>query len=316
MFKSFLIVLSLLLIPFFSDAQYEDYQVDSIVIHKQYKQKTVAGLSNEIAKDFEDRRCLIRAFYMYITYNMIYDDKVGIENAKREYLIETDEDLRKSNEQEILKLLRTKRGVCWHFGYLFAGLCAVQGIDVEVIVGTRRTKKLPDELSLKHLWNAVEIDGEMKMIDCTFDHTMPYKKADFDQFFLVDPEVFIYSSIPMKPEKQYLDTPISYEAFKRLVWPSQMFNLLNVKNLTPRFKYILPRNSGNTIISFKMENFKQIDSLEIFVNNKFVRSVPADRPLVSIPVPFRSLSWISIQAVKYKNESKFNWNLLNYEVLE
>jgi hypothetical protein len=316
MFKSFLIVLSLLLISFFSNAQYEDYQVDSIVIHKQYNQKTVEGLSNEIAKDFEDRRCLIRAFYIYITYNMVYDVKVGLENAKRAYSIETDEDLRKGNEQEILKLLRTKRGVCWHFGNLFAELCAVQGIDVELIAGTRRTKQLPDKLSLNHLWNAVEIDGEMKMIDCTFDHSMPYKKEDFDQYFLVDPEVFIYSNIPMEPEKQYLDTPISYEAFKRLVWPYKMFNLLNVKNLTPRFKNILPRNSGNTTINFKMENFKQIDSLEIFVNNKLVQSIPADKPFVSIPIPFRSLSWISIQAVKYKNGSRFYWSLLNYDVLE
>lgn len=315
MFKSFLLVFSLLLISFLSDAQYEDYQVDSIVIQKQYTQKTVEGLSNEIAKDFEDRRCLIRAFYMYITYNMIYDMKVGHENAKREYLIKTDEDLRKSNEQEILKLLRTKRGVCWHFGYLFAGLCAVQGIEVEVIVGTRRVEELPDELSIKHLWNAVEIDGEMKMIDCTFDHSMPYKKEDFDQFYLVDPEVFIYSNIPMEPEKQYLDTPISYEAFKRLVWPQKMFNLLHVKDLTPRFKSILPRKSGMATIRFKMDNFKQIDSLEIFVNNKFVRAVPVDRPLVSFSIPVASFNWISIQAVKFISGSKFSWYLLDYDVL-
>ena len=316
MFKLIVAFISLLSISFFSEAQYTDYQVDSIVIHKQYNQKTVVGLSNEIAKDFEDRRCLIRAFYIYITYNMVYDIKVAHENAKRADTIETEEDLKKSNEQEILKLLRTKRGVCWHFGTLFAELCAVQGINVEIITGTRRLKTLPNELSIKHLWNAVEIDGEMKMIDCTFDHSMPYKKEDFDRYFLVDPEVFIYSNIPIEPEKQYLETPISYEAFKRLVWPSKMFNLLHVKNLTPRFQYILPRKSGDTKINFKMENFKQIDSLEIFVNNKLVQSIPVDKPLVSIPVPFTSLSWITVEAVKYKNGAKTNWNLLNYDVLE
>lgn len=188
MFKSFLLVLSLLFISFLSNAQYEDHQVDSIVIHKQYKQKTVVGLSNEIAKDFEDRRCLIRAFYMYITYNMQYDVQAGNENKKRKYTVKTMEDVRKVEEQEMLNLLRTKKGVCWHFGNLFAKLCAVQGIDVEIISGTRRAKVLPDTLALNHLWNAVEIDGEMKMIDCTISYKLPYKKEYFDHLFLVDPE--------------------------------------------------------------------------------------------------------------------------------
>lgn len=113
--------------------------------------------------------------------------------------------------------MRTKKGVCWHFGNLFAKLCVVQGIDVEIISGTRRAKVLPDTLALNHLWNAVEIDGEMKMIDCTISYKLPYKKEYFDHLFLVDPEVFIYSSIPLDPAKQYLEKPIGYESFKRLV---------------------------------------------------------------------------------------------------
>jgi hypothetical protein len=316
MFKLLAAFLCLFFISFLSDAQYTDQQVDSIVIRKQYKQKTIVGLSHEIAKDFEDRRCLLRAFYIYITYNMKYDLNAGVENRKRKYTVKTMDDIIKSDDQEMLKLLKTKRGVCWHFGNLYTRLCAVQGIDVEMISGTRRMKELPDTLSSTHLWNAVEIDGEMKMIDCTINYKLPYKKADFDQYYLVDPEVFIYSSIPMDSEKQYLKTPISYAAFKNLVWPYQMFNLLQVRELTPRFKNLLPRNKGLWNFSFKMDNYRQIDSLEVYVNNKFVRAIPADRTFVSIPLPVNSLSWISIRAVKYTEGVKQNWNLLNYDVLE
>ena len=315
MFKSTVVVFCLLSIHFLSIAQYEDYQVDSIVIHKQYKQKTVVGLSNEIAKDFEDRRCLIRAFYMYITYNMQYDINAGNENKKRKYIVKTIEDIRKSDEQEMLKLLRTKKGVCWHFGNLFTRLCAVQGIDVEMISGTRRAKVLPDTLALNHLWNAVEIDGEMKMIDCTISYKLPYKKADFDQFFLVDPEVFIYSSIPLDTDKQYLEKPISYESFKKLVWPQPMFNLLQVKDLIPRHKRIVPRRDGIAQFNFKIDNQIQIDSLEVYVNNRFIKSIPANKASISISLPVTSLSWISIQAVKIKNGFKQNWYLLDYDVL-
>lgn len=315
MYKSILFLSSHLLISFLSNAQYEDYQVDSIVIHKQYKQKTIVGLSNEIAKDFEDRRCLIRAFYMYITYNMQYDVQVGNENKKRKYVVKTMEDVRKSDEQEMLKLLRTKKGVCWHFGNLFAKLCAVQGIDVEIISGTRRAKVLPDTLALNHLWNAVEIDGEMKMIDCTISYKLPYKKEDFDHLFLVDPEVFIYSNIPIDPEKQYLEKPISYESFKRLVWPQPMFNLLQVKELTPRYKRIKPRKDGIAQFSFKIDNHSQIDSLEVYINNKYIKSIPANKEAISIALPVTPLSWISIQAVKIKNGFKHSWYLLDYDVL-
>ncbi len=315
MLKSFFLVLSLLQISFLSNAQYEDYEVDSIVIHRQYKQKTVVGLSNEIAKDFEDRRCLLRAFYIYITYNMQYDVQTGIENKKRKYTVKTMDDIIKSDEQEMLKLIRTKKGVCWHFGNLFSKLCAVQGIDVEIISGTRRAKVLPDTLSYSHLWNAVEIDGEVKLIDCTISYKLPYKKEDFDRLFLVDPEVFIYSCIPVDPAKQYLQKPRSYESFKRLVSPQPMFNLLQVKELTPRFKRISSRSDGIARFNFKIENHNQIDFLEVYVNNKYVKSIPADKSAISIELPVTSLSWISIQAIKIKDGFKHKWYLLDYDVL-
>jgi transglutaminase/protease-like cytokinesis protein 3 len=246
---------------------------------------------------------------------MQYDINAGNENKKRKYIVKTIEDIRKSDEQEMLKLLRTKKGVCWHFGNLFTRLCAVQGIDVEMISGTRRAKVLPDTLALNHLWNAVEIDGEMKMIDCTISYKLPYKKADFDQFFLVDPEVFIYSSIPLDTDKQYLEKPISYESFKKLVWPQPMFNLLQVKDLIPRHKRIVPRRDGIAQFNFKIDNQIQIDSLEVYVNNRFIKSIPANKASISISLPVTSLSWISIQAVKIKNGFKQNWYLLDYDVL-
>lgn len=314
MIKSIQLVFLFLFLSYSSNAQYEDYQVDSIVIHKRYKQKTVEGLSTEIAKDFEDRRCLLRAFYIYITYNMQYDNKAGDESRKRRDLYNSIEDMQLGDEKELEIFLRTKKGVCWHFGTLFARMCAVQGIDVEMITGTRRGLVLPDELTANHLWNSVEIDGEKKMIECTINHTLPYNKMDFDEMFLVDPEVFIYSSIPMDPAKQYIENPITYATFKRLIWPHTMFNLLQVKELNHRFKSIIPRRDGLAQINFKLDRYYKIDSLEVFLNNRLIKAIPVKKSTISISVPITHDGTLSIQAVRQKNGYRQNWYLLDYEI--
>jgi transglutaminase/protease-like cytokinesis protein 3 len=315
MSKLYLVLFLLFSFVFLVEAQYEDYQVDSIVIHKKYKQKTFKGLSNEIAQDFEDRKCLIRAFYIYVTYYMVYDKNIADENDYRSKWYASQEEIRKAEESDILKALRTKKGVCWHFGNLFARLCAEQGIEVELITGTRRTFDLPFALTPSHLWNAVEIDGEMKMIDCTINHSESYNKVDYDQFYLIDPETFIYSAIPVDPQKQYIEKPISYEAFQKLVWPHQMFNVLQLQELYPRYKQIVSKNEKPVNFKFKLENFRQIESLEIYVNNQFLKSIKVDKTQFMIPLSLRNLKAISIQAVTNKGGLKYNWYLLDYEII-
>ena len=315
MSKRFLFLLLFLFLSFISNAQYEDYEVDSIVIHRQYKQKTVVGLSNEIAKDFDDRRCLLRAFYTYITYNMKYDVKAGNESQRRMEMYYSEGNIRKGDEQEMETLLKINKGVCWHFGTLFAKLCEVQGIEVEMITGTRRGLELPETLTSNHLWNAVEIDGERKMIECTININLPYNKEDFDELFLVDPEVFIYSSIPMDPAKQYLEKPISYASFKRLVWPSTMFNLLRVKELTPSFKNITPRRDGSAQINFKLDNYRQIDYIEVFLNNRLIKSFPVKKAAISFTLPITKKGELSIQTVRILNGYRHQRYLVDYEVM-
>jgi hypothetical protein len=94
-----------------------------------------------------------------------------------------------------------------------------------------------------------------------------------------------------------------------------MFNLLQIKELTPRFKRIIPRRDGIAQFNFKIDNHNQIDSLEVYINNKYVKSIPANKAAISIALPVTSLSWISIQAVKMKEGIKHSWYLLDYDVL-
>jgi hypothetical protein len=94
-----------------------------------------------------------------------------------------------------------------------------------------------------------------------------------------------------------------------------MFNLLQVKDLTPRFKRIKPQRDGIAQFNFKIDNHSQIDSLEIYLNNKYIKSIPANKPSISIALPAPSLSWISIQAIKFKDGLKQKWYLLDYDVL-
>ncbi len=268
-------------------------------------------MSHEIAKDFEDRRCLLRAFYIYITYNMKYDMRAWEETAKHRAMILSQKEHDRLDQKDIARMLWTKRGVCWHFGNLFAQLCAVQGIEVERIEGARKSDDLPEYLASTHLWNAVEIDGEMKMIDCTIKSDLPHQREDFDELFLVDPEVFIYSCYPENPEKQYLERPISYEAFKKMVWPHTMFTLLQVRDLMPRYKRLPPRRDGRAQINFKLTNQAKVDYLEVFVNDKLFKSLPVTKSAFSIALPNPIMGVVSIKAIKVNSGNKEKWDFLD-----
>ena len=78
---------------------------------------------------------------------------------------------------------------------------------------------------------------------------------------------------------------------------------------------IIPRKDGITQFDFKIDNHSQIDSLEVYLNNKYIKSIQANKAAISIALPVISLSWISIQAVKMKDGFKHSWYLIDYDVL-
>lgn len=103
-------------------AQYEERQVDSIVLHKVYKARSIKAISHEIGEDFLDQNNLIRAMYIFLASRMTYDLDFGNESFRIRSEPKTKEEQDKIADSELERALRLRKGVCWEFAYLFKKL--------------------------------------------------------------------------------------------------------------------------------------------------------------------------------------------------
>lgn len=217
--RCYLLIL-LLLLSINSYCQFSSNKVDSIVLGKKYKSSDVEELSKEIAFDFKSDSNKIRAFYIYVVTNIKYDIKL----SKRKWYPKSLEAMDSITLSEVNKCITNKKGICWDYSALFQKLCFYQGIEVEQIGGTLRNSEIMQEKKVvNHGWNSLIINGERKFIDCTFVPPDKYSKSEYDKFYLISPDEFIYRCFPDDPTKQYLETMLSYLQFKSLPYVESSF---------------------------------------------------------------------------------------------
>lgn len=212
--------------------QAQDFtQVDQMVAAYPDYFATPEKLADRIKADFATDADKTRAMFTWIATHLSYDlnqakeirsgggkvafsykneaDKVAKQNAFR-YDIAS-------------KALRSKRGVCEHYTALFQLLCDFSGIPCLSIPGTSKTVpahigKLPQYDD--HIWNAVKIAGQWKLLDVTWaagavsGNTGKFAASFNDGYFFTDPAYFALSHFP-KDRKQAL-TEVSPESFAAL----------------------------------------------------------------------------------------------------
>ena len=78
-----------------------------------------------------------------------------------------------------------------------------------------------------HAWNAVNLDGQWLMIDCTWGAGHPDENGEFvsefeDYYFLTPPEELVYTHFPDDASWQQIEKPVSKDEFIGLafLWPS------------------------------------------------------------------------------------------------
>jgi transglutaminase/protease-like cytokinesis protein 3 len=257
----------LLLFTLFTSTLYgqQTFQsVDSIVLNKKYKSINVKDLSIEIASDFQTDFNKIRAFYMYVVTSIKYD----IVLSKRVWYPRSNEEMDSIVLSEVNRTIQTKKGICWDFSALFEKLCFYSSIEAEQIGGTLRNKEVISENFIaNHGWNSVKLNGERKFIDCTFVPPEKYNKAEYDKYFLVNPEEFIYRCFPIEKSKQYLNRPIDYENFKKLVYTSNSFFAHQIKSIKPNLFNTKVRIDNIYPISFTVNNIADLKSFEVYLND-------------------------------------------------
>lgn len=297
-------------------AQYEEAQVDSIVLHKVYRARTIKTLSEEIGEEFQDQNNLIRAIYIFIASRMEYNLDFGDESFRIRSTAKTKEEQNRITDIELERALQLRKGVCWENAYLFKKLCYYQGIDAEVIPGMRRMDdELPPLPKYNHVYNVVELYGENKFIDCTFPPPSVYDKSDYDRYYLIEPEEFIFLCFPEDARKQYLDKPLTYIQFKNLPLATEDKLALKIKNVYPRISKLKTQRGKKTSLSLELGRLNALDEVFVLVNKIKVGGIEVTQPRINLKVSIKPNDSVKVMGRKVTAKGSVFYNLVNYKGL-
>lgn len=113
-------------------------------------QEETLKLVRELTKDLKSDKDKFNVVYEYILKNIKYDSK-KLETTKSRHIPEMD------------KVLEEKKGICFDYAVLLAGMLRSEGIPTKVVEGYR------PEIDVYHAWNEVYIEGDWVVVDTTFD---------------------------------------------------------------------------------------------------------------------------------------------------
>lgn len=149
----------------------------------------------------------VRSIYVWITQNISYDNQAYTSIVRR---------INRNNQD----ILNRKKAVCFGYATLFKALCEEVGVQAELISGyswnTLTSSVNPGEPD--HAWNAVKIDGNWYLLDATWgsstlDQNNTFLRSENQDYFVVDPKVFIKAHLPQDPMWQLLACPIDLKVF-------------------------------------------------------------------------------------------------------
>lgn len=216
--KSILLILTLFLSQLIGAQSYNT--VDSIVANYPNQFKNIKAFADRINNDFSTDLDKTRAAYYWIA-NHVYYDYPALKRSRSGYSTYKDEaDLLRIQRNYAEKVIRRKRGVCEGYSQLLRFTLQELGVQCEVVSGF--AKNSVNEIGIirkesDHAWNAVFIDGRWQLLDATWStgnvKELPNVFEFDDAYFLISPEILIWSHYPEDKKWQLLKKPPSSKAF-------------------------------------------------------------------------------------------------------
>ncbi len=178
-----------------------DLRMDKIPIDSM---STAKAISNYINANFKTENDKIRAVFYWTSSNISYD--VENMNSNKTFL---------SEEERIVKTLKSKKGICGDYALLFNTITSSVGVKSYQISGYTRQNGKIDILS--HAWCAAKIDNKWYLFDPTwgagFVEKNKFSKKINNRYFKVDPNQMIQSHMPFDYLWQFLSYPITNQEF-------------------------------------------------------------------------------------------------------
>ncbi|KAH8656528.1 hypothetical protein BGZ60DRAFT_458674 [Tricladium varicosporioides] len=132
-------------------------------------------------------------------------------------------------EVDSRRVIQTKRGCAEEVAVLVLEMCAAVGIHAEVVRGYLKTPGEVPELNImprsNHWWNAVIVDGEWRIMDCSLAAPSNPRRALYSStsgqsaesfWFLAQPMEICWTHIPERHNQQHLCPPIAHEVLLAL----------------------------------------------------------------------------------------------------
>lgn len=131
------------------------------------------------------------------------------------------------------RVIVSRRGCSEEIAVLVAEMCYAIGLQAEVIHGYL---KAPGEVFTmqdlseaaahpNHWWNAVIVEGEWRMIDCSLASPSNPRRSGYSSagnqvadswYFLARPSEFCYTHVPLLPEQQHILPPLAHDVLLAL----------------------------------------------------------------------------------------------------
>jgi len=264
-FLNFTYLFSIFFLAFANVTLAQDYsKVDQTVSQYPKSYSSPEKLAEQVNADYTTETDKVRAIFTWIASNIKYDLREfqsGGNTIAFRYSSE-DEKIRKEIKFRYdlaSKTLRTKKGVCQGYTALFHVLCDMTKVKCIDIPGTSKTHlahigKLPT--AKDHVWNAVKIGEEWKLIDVTWasgsvnTQTGKFVPQFNDAYFFTNPEIMFLNHFP--DDKRMLMTNKSPEEFAELPLFYGDYIKSNYKIIFPDTG-VLSLGKAN-VIPFKIEN--------------------------------------------------------------
>ncbi len=132
-------------------------------------------------------------------------------------------------EVDSRRVIQTKRGCAEEVAVLVMEMCGAMGLHAEVVRGYLKAPgevlELDSTARPNHWWNAVVVDGEWRIMDCSLASPTNPRRSQYSSvgaqaaeswWFLARPMEICYTHIPLYPEQQHMCPPIAHEVLMAL----------------------------------------------------------------------------------------------------
>lgn len=128
--------------------------------------------------------------------------------------------------------LRQRKGICYGYAAVMLKLCQTAGIPCTTITGYARGYRFgigqaESPADVNHAWNAVQLDGQWRLIDVTWDaghvQDRTFRKKYQTAYLFMEPQQFVYTHFPKDPGWQLLNPPLGSQQFLNLPYLTGTF---------------------------------------------------------------------------------------------